>query len=432
MRRVVPLVAAAALSAAGTARAQSLADSVLRTEGTECDENAIPIAGTSGFANARDALSTTAQTYSAAAYAERHVLPTERLEQGGAASVEFFQMVKAAQIPTYESRAVSDGSRNCPANYRVGMRPVDLQAMALGGSFQSNGFGGFYAASVAYGNPAMPNNWVRGMMLMAQPIYAMSTLFVAPLARNGFSTQQGASAFALDWVAGATYTTSLVGLRAGYAGSRGLYANIAEAKLGLFASGLLGGGGPDRRGGLLGFFRGGLDRADLDRLLEGAGLTSLYVRDLPFGMQPATDAVAGDGLLGDAGRLRTTHFKQQNIAHHVDIEATMASRPVRSLYDATLAVHSADFVDGRDGSRTDARARFMVKGGLVTLPAQATLGLEGGRYVTGRVEAGFGGQSDDVDGTVGMALLINDPELLSLYPYAVNAVTYRIQDQGKF
>ena len=422
----------AALWSAPAAHAQSVADTVLRTEGTDCGENAIPIAGTSGFANARDALSTTAQTYSAAAYAERHVLPTERLETGGAASVEFFQMVKAAEIATYESRAVTDGSRNCPGNYRVGMRPVDLQAMALGGSFQSNGFGGFYAASVAYGNPAMPNNWVRGMMLFGQPMYAMPTLFLAPLARNGFSTQQGASAFALDWVAGATYNTDLVGFRAGYAGSRGLYANVAEAKLGLFASGLLGGGGADQRGGLLGFFRGGLDRADLGRVLKGTGLTSLYVRDLPFGTQPATEAVAGDGLLGDAGRLRTTHFKQQNLGHHVDIEAAVATRPVRSLYDATLAIHSADYVEARGGGTLDTEARFMVKGGLVTLPAQATLGLEGGRYFTGRVEAGFGGQGDEVDGTVGMALLINDPELLALYPYAVNAVTYRIQGQGRF
>jgi hypothetical protein len=82
MRRLAPLFAAVTLGVSSVARAQSLADTVLRTEGTECGENATPIAGTSGFANARDALSTTAQTYSAAAYAERHVLPTRRQEKG--------------------------------------------------------------------------------------------------------------------------------------------------------------------------------------------------------------------------------------------------------------------------------------------------------------------------------------------------------------
>lgn len=61
------------LALAGPALAQ---ESIVQTEGTECAENAVPIAGTSGFENTRHALRTTTQTYSAASYAEKHLFPT--------------------------------------------------------------------------------------------------------------------------------------------------------------------------------------------------------------------------------------------------------------------------------------------------------------------------------------------------------------------
>jgi hypothetical protein len=212
---LVPVVVGGLLLVPADARAQDDEEepNILQTEGTDCSEGATPIAGSSGFSNARNALRTTAQTYSAATYAEEHLFPAgETDETSGAFSAEFFQMINASSVPSYDDRAGT--TINCPRKYRVNMRPLDLQAMAMGGSFSKGNFGGFYAASVAYGNPAMPNNIVRGMMLFAQPMYAGTTLLFAPLARNGLSTQQGASAFALDWVAGGTFTSSVASVRA--------------------------------------------------------------------------------------------------------------------------------------------------------------------------------------------------------------------------
>ena len=310
------------------------------------------------------------------------------------------------------------------------MRPLDLQAMALGATFSKGKFGGFYAASVAYGNPAMPNNIVRGMMLFAQPMYASATLVAAPLARNGLTTQQGASAFALDWVAGGTFTTDAVSVRAGYAGSRGLYANVIEDRLGLFASGMLGGG--DTSGGLIGFFRGGLDRTNLNKLVKGGGLASVFIRDLPYGAAPTEEAAADQGLLSDVGRLRTGHVEWANIGHVIDVGTTLSIKPISSLYDASGAVHSRDFVVGRD--EEDAPEGFMwsLKAGVVNIPGNAVLGLEDGQYFSGRVDFGGAGELDGAQGNVSGALLINDPELLALYPYSVNSVTVRIQGGGKF
>lgn len=425
----------AALLLALSAPAAAEDDSILRTEGTDCDQNAIPIAGSSGFENARHALRTTAQTYSAAAYAERHLFPSgEAEEKGGAFSYEFFSMIGAAHIPTYEENA--KGSTNCPSNYAVSLRPVDLQAVAMGFAFHKGAFGGFYAASAAYGNPAMPNNAVRGMLLGAQPIYAAMVLGFAPLARNGLATQQGASAFNMDWVAGATYTSEVIGVRAGYAGSRGFYANLAENKLGLFASGML--GGEDRGEGLLGYVRAGLDRARLGQLIKGAGLSSLYLRDLPFGVPPAGAAAEDAGAFGGSGRLRTWHLEQANIARKVDVAAALATAPVSTLYTATLGFHSDNYVPRRDAHGAEDGVQWNLRGGMVTVPGQAALGLEGGRYASARVDVG--GQFTDGGGKNGGgaqfrgggALLLNDPELLALYPYAVNSVTLRFYFDGDF
>lgn len=349
-------------------------------------------------------------------------------------------MIKATEVPAFESGAGSSslegGTTNCPANYRVAMRPVDLQAVALGGLYQNGGFSAYYAASVAYGNTAMPNNYARGMILFAQPIYAMGALAVAPITGSGFTTQQGASAFAMDWVGGVSYTTNAASFRAGYAGSNGLYANFAENNLGLFASGLL--GGRDTNGGALGFLKTGLDRLNWNRLLKNkaVGLTSLYIRDLPYGIEPAEGAAdqAEGGLLSAFGRLRTGHFEQFNIGRSVDLGATYTLAPVTRFYDASVALHSKDWTPPRKRELEDEAGGFIwyARGGLVDLPGQATLGIEGGQVFTARVEAGFGGYDSDLAGEASIAFLLNDPEVLALYPYAINSFTMRYQLVGEF
>lgn len=439
---------------------QTRGEAIVQTEGTGCDENAVPIAGTTGFSNARHALRTTAQTQSATNYAEKHLLPRVPVEEeGGAFAMEFFQMIKAAEIATFESAAIpnafgigAEDDYQCPANYRVSVRPVDLQAMAMGGAYENENFSIFYAASVAYDNPAMPNNYVRGMMLFAQPMYAMSTLAIAPLMRNGFTTQQGASAFALDWVAGATCSVPAASFRAGYAGSRGLYGGLAENKLGLFASGLL--GGQDRGEGALGYLKTGVDRFDWSPVSCKIGLTSADLRGLPYGVEVAESVQDDGGLVSQVGRLRTGHFEQDNIGGVLDIGGTVAMKPVSSLYDATIAIHSPGYTPkwdvGEGGKKKRKKGKkkggggggggpehgfvWYAGGGIVDLPAQATLGIEGGRAFTGRIEGAlvFGEQGGGPHGRGSMALLLNDPEVLALYPYAINSVTFRHSIEGQF
>jgi hypothetical protein len=218
--------------------------------------------------------------------------------------------------------------------------------------------------------------------------------------------------------------------RAGYAGSRGFYANVVEDKLGLFASGML--GGADTSGGRVGFFRGGLDRTDLNRVLKGAGLASVFLRDLPYGASPTEEAASNQGFFSDVGRLRTGHAEWANLGHRVDLSATMAIKPVSALYDASVAVHSFDFVRGRSDEDTQEGLMWSLKGGVVNLPGAASLGLEEGQYFTGRADVGGAGEFEGAKISAGGALLLNDAELLALYPYSVNSITVRVHVDTEF
>ena len=63
-------------------------------------------------------------------------------------------------------------------------------------------WGLFYSSSVTFGQLAYPNPFVRGMLWVgAVPMYAGSIAALAPISR-GWATQEGASAFAMDWKAG--------------------------------------------------------------------------------------------------------------------------------------------------------------------------------------------------------------------------------------
>ena len=76
---------------------------------------------------------------------------------------------------------------------------------------------------------------------------------------------------------------------------------------------------------------------------------------------------------------------------------------------------------------------FMAKVGMVSLPAQATLGQEGGRYFSGRVDAGYAATGKCEESFFGGgSLMLNDPELMALYPYAVNSLTVRVFFDGSF
>jgi hypothetical protein len=253
---------------------------------------------------------------------------------------------------------------------------------------------------------------------------------LAPIS-GGWTTQTGASALAMDWIGGARYEGKHAHARLGYAGSRGLYVDLGEDRVGLSVSGVVRGGELGRFGQL----KAGGQRMPLKKLVKPLGFTSLYLRDLSFGppvvtsvAEAAIDRGAGlDGLLGGVGRLRTYHFSQEDLGQYVDLDLAYATRPVKQLHLAALGAHTAEFRATRDGA---VGTGFLAKAGLVNLPGQPILGVDGGRYFSGRLE----GRGRNEAGTLGGSgsILFNDPELLALYPFATNVSSWNISIEGSF
>ena len=410
-----------------TALAAASSDGILRPEGTDCGLNGgNPIAGTAGYENARSALQINQNTYSATAFAERSLFPAQPAE-GGSFAVQWTFTFNAAQVVSYDDRA--EGKGNCPADYRVQLRPLDMQAGNIGLTGHWGPIGLFYSSSVTFGQQAYPNPFLRGMMwLGAVPMYAGTLAALGPIS-HGWATQEGASAFAMDWIGGLSYAAGPVQAHVGYAGSKGLYADLSEEALGLGLSTVARFG----EAATLGQLQAGGTRMPLHKLAEPLGYTSLYLRDLAFG-PPVSRAVADeapseglDGLLGGVGRLRTQHFEQDDLGGWVDLHLATTTRPTKALHLANLGVHNPQFRAGRDAQIGQG---FLVQAGMIDLPAQPIFGVEGGRYATARLEARQSNAAGTLTG--GGTILFNDPELLALYPFATNVSSWSLHVQGSF
>lgn len=425
-------MSAALLLVFGVGVAGARDDGWLRPEGTDCDLNGgNPIAGTAGFENAREALQVNQNTWSATAFAERTLFPAARRkaakDEGGIAAAQWTFTFNAAQVVTSDPSAQGNG--NCPSDYRVQVRPLDMQAGNIGVTGKWGNWGLFYSSSVTFGQLAYPNPFARGMLwLGAVPMYTATIAALGPVS-GGWATQEGASAFAMDWIAGGRYEGQHGFARAGWAGSRGLYVDVGEDIVGLGLSGIV---RPSEAGWLGQLLIGGR-RMPLRKIAEPLGMSSVFLRDLSFG-PPVAAAVAEaaadgglDAVLGGVGRLRTLHVEQEDIARRIDLRAAMATRPIEQLHLVALGVHSPDFRDTRDGQ---SGTGVLGQVGMVNLPAQPVVGVDGGRYFSARLE----GRMQAKDGRVGGggSVLFNDPELLALYPFATNVSSWSLHVEGSF
>jgi hypothetical protein len=257
-------------------------------------------------------------------------------------------------------------------------------------------------------------------------LYAGTLSVLAPIS-GGWTTQEGASALAMDWIAGARYEGDAGHVRMGYAGSRGLYVDAGEDKVGLGLSGVL----RSSEAGWLGQLLAGGRRMPLRKVWEPAGFSSVYLRDLPYGPPVrggVLEAAAEGGLdqvLGGVGRLRTVHLDQEDIAERVDLSVALTTRPVSSVHMATLGVHSRDFRGDRAGSTGTG---LLARAGMVNLPAQPVFGQAGGTLFSARLEGRIGNKKSQA----GASVLFNDPELLALYPFASNVSSWSIYGRGQF
>jgi hypothetical protein len=384
-------------------------------------DDAFPIAGTASFANALSALRTNAQTWSAAGFAEQHQLRRLALadrdvsddEVLGFAAAQANIQMGVTRVAVFQEDATYG---ECPADYVLGSRPVDLYAYNVGLAFRWKRIGAFYSSAVTLG--------YLGELAYLRAYQTMGALTVGPMLTamvpltGSWSTQVGTSAYAQDFVAGVIVDAEVGDLRAGYTQSRGWYASGQDRWIGLFGS-VVARDNFTR----IGQARAGLQRAALpDKVADVAGRPSVFAQVLPL-----TEAVV-DGDAATQIDLTTGNLAQEGIGGLVDVRFAYAIRPVAQIHDLAFAVHDRAWYDLLDGVTPEGRWHAYAEAGFVNLPPQYYYGLAGGTVVQARAELLYTQGS----GSARVTAMFNDPEQTALYPFSVNTLAIRVQGSGAF
>lgn len=335
--------------------------------------------------------------YGAVGTAERKVLPLMHAHEGMALfSYEQHILAGVLQVP---AQAIGCESA-------LIMAPADLTSSNWALAWSQGDVGVFYNASVttaqAYGGA--PMRGLGGFINSAASIYYG---LAAPFFPTGSNTYDN-GVVTWDWIAGAEVTPGTLAVRAGYVGSRGAYFQASEKTTGGFIA-----AAANQSFAELPYLRGGIERLRLDAVVDVIGQSSAYLRmmELPGSVGDAPSARAPN-------ELDTFHVAQEGLGSLVDVVAAVAWKPTPMLHDLRLGLHTPDFL-GIDDRYDSWQFRGMA--GIVNMPASPLVGVEGGVRPSARLEAVYGYDGSSFS-NVELSLKYNDPEVLTLFPYAENAL----------
>lgn len=390
-----------------------------------CDQ-ALPVAGAAGFANAQAARRTNVNTYGAAAVVEQATegkgydgdLSSRFRTSAGQFRLSFNDTFGAARVlarcddrdPGDQQTVMGlDDRDRWLKKDRLYEQPLDLYATNVFMSGGTEAIGGFYSASVT--QSVLGYRWA---MVSGQVINLYPAVF-APFVGN-WQRGDGVASYAVDWVAGGYLDLGPVAARVGTAGADGLYVTLDERTIGLF--GTISRGVGEGAGDPLAYLRAGVQgfsarRFGAKRLADAMGQSSLFFRDMPVGVESA-----GAGALD---HLRTLHIDQRGVAEQVELALSYRLGQQAGLYDAHIGWHSpgyyADRADLKGGVQAEDEG-FGVRVGMIDVAPRYSLGVPGGRYFSARAQ--LRGEA------LTAMLLFNDPEQLALFPFATNALSLRL------
>lgn len=397
------------------AHAQNVIDTALEKS---CDDPR-PVAGTAGFTNGLTSIRTNAQTYGAGEFARR------RLRGDTYMAIDYHGVLGVARVPTF---CDTDTGGRAQTIYN---QPMDVGATNLGlnAPFVQDktdlhvSFKAFYAASVT--QSSMGSRWAT----LSTAIMNLYPVTFAPLVGRS-SSGRSLTTFAVDYIAGATFRSDVISVQAGYTGTRGLYLDVTQDKIGVFVNTAFTDGQFtfDKAAYLL----GGVQDFDLLDLglnkdtFAKFGTTSAFYRRIPQTEAPPDSA----GPLAEARagleQLKTGHFRQQDIAQRIDFRSAWQFGQSSRLRELAAAVHTDNWHQREKLKRAhnwDGESAYL-KVGMVNLPDQPLFGVNGGPRPTvkgvlrGRTPSGAA-----IEGSV----LMNDPDLLDLYPFAYNSLGFNIE-----
>jgi hypothetical protein len=371
----------------------------------EACDIAYPISGTAGFANGRRAARINANTYAAGAFARR------RIRRDVIAAMDGHSVYGVAKVPSYCDRP---DARRADQIYA---EPLDLHATNLG--FNVPVLEGdetharvFYASSVT-----TSTHWHRVGTAMA-PLFNLYPASFAPLVGSS-STGQGLGTYTVDWIGGVSLRSPVVSVQAGYTGQRGVYADVTQEKVALFVNGVIDQLGDGFDAGDLAYWMGGLQELDLATVSGApseAGMTSLYARSIPLAPR---DPERPGLQLAPSQILRTGHLEQHDLWHQLDVHMAwqFGGEAGPALRELSAAWHNEGWVP-RKGRPLEEGTQAYLRAGIVHIPAQPLRGVKGGLYplIKGVMRVA---NNEDVD--LKVVAQLNDPALLDLYPFGVNA-----------
>ena len=306
-------------------------ESEFSPEGSNCADP-WPIAGTAGVRNAGEAIQANANTYSAAAFANRHLTSVDEdsfweIGDGGWVMGVYTDLnvtYGASQLVVHHPKAL-EYPQDCEAKWRTASKPLDLQAANVGLVFKKGPVGLFYATSFTWAAPAYGDQFTRLLMTsFVAPAYVLSaSVLSGPLdliTRGPLESTNEFSSTRLEWMGGATVELDRVHVSAAYLSSKGAYVQASEEVVGSYVFAAI-------RPETGTVFEGGLDRLDPASLGNGsgkAGLLSLAYQDVPFflmGLTQQAQRESASGAVQDAvERLRVGRINQQNIGEVFDLD----------------------------------------------------------------------------------------------------------------
>lgn len=394
--------------------------------GAQCIiDQAIP--GSVPYLLAQRAQATNAKTYGMVGTLETRVLPqlralkTDDWDQGGGILYWGLDSVyDVTRVP------VTNKGSSCDANLLLA--PADLNATNLALAYRFHRLTLFYGGG-ANGMHLVEDQGHRGLVTTVNYILGTYYALGAPAfgsSRLVLGNDDGISAFHTDWLGGATFDADLVEVAAGYVGSKGVYLAVDQTKLRLFARGLV---QSVNEVTSLSYFRGGLDPMTWGERGDSIGSTSAFARKRELALPTRDDLAAGaKQTAADRLALWTAHLEHRDIFEIVDLHVAYEWEPEPQLHEVRLGVHTPHYnlVDrAMEMSFVEGLERIQVGGyvGMVQMPRMAYFGFDGGKRLATNLEVVL---LDDrmKNGSVLMARLRvvrNDPELLSIFPYAGDA-----------
>lgn len=406
-----------------------------------------PIEGTVGFRVAQQSQVTNAQAFGAVQLAEEALFTSEQVDldgdgdadrtepfQGSAFALRLHNVFNVARIPTIYTGTCFD-DLGPTERRKYGMHAVDLYATAVAYRFPIPGaesLSFFYASSItgstmglADPDAASFGDAITKTRYNTAYLYGFAALplaFLGPLAPL-LSSDTPPTAIAGEFLAGFEGALPAIGAaRVGYAYSQGLFTNVTADRIRFMVEALL-----TQEFSSLALVKAGFRELST---LDAAGGTSLYARRIELAVPRIEDeALQPREFISNLG-LSTAHLEQVGMFDMLAAKLAYAVEPYPFVHELRVGLEqTTEQLREQDGDGDGDLLKLLEAHiGFVQLPSLPYYGVEGGRLFSFDINLVV-----PAGGSVFRAgVQRNVPELLTVFPYAQNATSMRIEFSGQF